>query len=238
MARLLGNRLWSCGHNMSEGDPGSSREEEQSMAVDGLQAESAGPRAMRSVSLAGDLDLVSRVKTGDREAFAALYDRYAGAVYGHCLRLTGSAVSAEDLTAIVFLEAWRRRSDFRAVADSAAPWLHGIAYNTARNFRRSSRRYQSALRRLDATRIMPDPTVDVVDRVAAEETIRRLLPAIRALPRHEREAIELCFASGMTYEEAAGLLNVPLGTLKSRLSRGLSKLRDHLQAKAQEEDTP
>lgn len=193
------------------------------------------PEMQRRVS-EGDSALVSKLASGDEEAFRALYDRYADAVYNHCLRLAGSAAAAEDLAAVVFLESWRRRSDFRIVEGSAAPWLHGIAYNAARNFWRASRRYRSALARLAETRVVSDPTVGLIDRIAAEQTIRQLLPAIQALPSQERQAIELCIAAGMTHQEAASLLGVPIGTVKSRLSRGLTKLRSSLDLQLAEEE--
>ncbi len=193
----------------------------------------SNPVAVRSITQldsgecvpASDAALVEALAAGGAEAFREIYDRYCDGVYGHCLRLTGSAAAAEDLTAVVFLEGWRRRSDFRIVQGSAAPWLHGIAYNAARNLWRSSRRYRSALERLAETRIVSDPADDLVDRIAAEQTIRRMLPAIHSLPAQERQAIELCIAADMTHEEVSSLLHVQLGTVKSRLSRGLTKLR-------------
>jgi len=142
-----------------------------------------------------DVDLVTRVRSDDQQAFAQLYDRHVDAVHRHCFRLTGSAATAEDLTAMVFLEAWRRRDGYRLVDGSAAPWLHGIAYNLIRNYRRASRRYRSAVSRLDASRSVSDQTDEIVDRVSAEEIIHRLLPTIGALPRQQREAIELCYSA-------------------------------------------
>lgn len=181
--------------------------------------------ASRSVD---DSDLVRRLASGEEEAFRLLYDRYAAVIYNHCYRLTGSASAAEDLAAVTFLEAWRRRSSYRLVEGSATPWLHGIAYNVARNYRRTSRRYRSALQRLAETRVEPDPASSLIEKVSAQQTIRQLMPAIRALPSRERETIELCAASGMSLQDAAALLGVPVGTVKSRLSRGLAKLRSSL----------
>jgi RNA polymerase sigma-70 factor, ECF subfamily len=177
---------------------------------------------------AGDAELVTRISTGDQAAFRVLFDRYADAVFNHSLRLTGSVDAAEDIAAVVFLEAWRRRSDYRTVGNSAAPWLHGITYNVARNHWRSTRRYRSALARLRATRETDDPAAVVVERVAAEERLQRVLPAIRKLPKHQRQAIEVCVAGGVPYDEAGVLLGIPAGTLKSRVSRGLATLRSSI----------
>jgi RNA polymerase sigma factor (sigma-70 family) len=205
--------------------------------VNSRDAEAIDLTSMQSSAPGTDLALVQALAQGDQEAFRTIYDRHADAIYGHCLRLTGSASSAEDLAAVVFLESWRRRRDFRVVEGSAAPWLHGIANNAGRNFWRSSRRYRSALERLAETRVVPDPSSAVVERIAAQETIQRLLPAIHALPGQEREAIELCIAADMTYQEVASLLAIPVGTVKSRLSRALAKLRASSGAWANGEDS-
>jgi RNA polymerase sigma factor (sigma-70 family) len=174
---------------------------------------------------ASDAALVSALGRGDSEAFRLLYDRYVDVVYNHCFRLTGSTVAAEDLAAVTFLECWRRRSAFRLVDGSAAPWLHGIARNVARNAWRAERRYRAALGRLAETRVEPDPADDVVERIAAEQAIRRLLPAMQTLPSREREVVELCAAAGLSHGEVAILLGIPAGTVKSRLARGLARLR-------------
>lgn len=191
-----------------------------------LQSEDApsGPQE------ASDLGLVRQVVAGEPEALGEVYDRYSQRVHAYCFRLTGSSAAAEDLTAITFLEAWRRRRDFRLVNESALPWLLGIAHNVARNDRRAGRRYQAALDRLGRDRqrssiAAPDPAEGIVDRLAAEQQMAQVLDGLRRISSHEREVIELCIGAELTQLEAAKALNVPIGTVKSRLSRGLAKLR-------------
>lgn len=172
-----------------------------------------------------DAMLVRRLAVGRSDAFAELYERYCDAIYNQCFRLTGSWSTAEDLTATVFLEAWRRRRDFQLIHESALPWLRGIAHNLARNSWRAARRHRAALARMAPPPVAPDQADDIVERIAAEQQMRLVLPALRKLPAREREAIALCIGGGLTHQEAAALLNVPVGTVKSRLSRGLAKLR-------------
>jgi RNA polymerase sigma-70 factor (ECF subfamily) len=80
-----------------------------------------------------------------------LFDRHARAVYNHCFRRTADWSMAEDLTSVVFLEAWWRRDDVRIQPDTALPWFLGIANNLLRNAHRSLRRHRAALARLPQT---------------------------------------------------------------------------------------
>ena len=87
--------------------------------------------------------LVDRAARNDRDAFGALYDRHSQRVFAHSARQLGGVEDADDLTAIVFLEAWRLRARIRVVNGSALPWLLMTATNVARNYRRSARRYRA-----------------------------------------------------------------------------------------------
>ena len=91
-----------------------------------------------------DADLWGRSRAGDRDAFGALFERYATLIYNYCFRRVGSWSTAEDLLSVVFLEAWRRR-DKELPPDKVLPWLYGIATNVVRNQRRSERRFAAAL---------------------------------------------------------------------------------------------
>src|SRR5712691_12221724 len=95
-----------------------------------------------------DSALWQRPAAGEAAAFGTLFERHARTVYNYCFRRTGDWSQAEELTAIVFLEAWRRRRQVHLVRDEALPWLLGVATNVIRNYRRSQRRYRAALERL------------------------------------------------------------------------------------------
>jgi RNA polymerase sigma-70 factor (ECF subfamily) len=107
---------------------------------------------------------------GGADAFGLLFDRHARAVYNFCFRHTASWSAAEDLTSEVFLIAWRRRSTvvFSSESGSVLPWLLGVALNLVRNRRRSERRAQSAVARLDATAREADFSDDAIGRLADE----------------------------------------------------------------------
>jgi DNA-directed RNA polymerase specialized sigma24 family protein len=91
-----------------------------------------------------DAELWRQAGLGEAGAFGVLFDRHSRAIYNYCARRTGEWALAEDLTSIVFLEAWRRRAAVVLAGDSALPWLYGVATNVVRNQRRSKRRYRAA----------------------------------------------------------------------------------------------
>ncbi len=167
----------------------------------------------------------ARVRAGDPEAFRGLFDEHARSVYNHGYRLTGDWSVAEDVVSLTFLEAWRLRGRVDASAEgSLRPWLYGIATNVARNVRRAARRYDGALARLPRQRSEPDFAEDVVDRIDDRERIARVRGALAVLRTPEREVLALCVFAGLDYAEAAEALDVPVGTVRSRLSRARTRL--------------
>ncbi|MDG9674510.1 RNA polymerase sigma factor [Micromonospora sp. DH14] len=170
--------------------------------------------------------LRARVRAGDPGAFAELFDAYARSVYNHAFRLTADWATAEDVMAATYLQAWRSRERVTEEGGSLRPWLLGVATNEARNHTRSNRRY----RRVAAALIAADPTVpDHADEVAGRLDDRRriaaALDALARLRRPEREVLTLCLWEGLDYESAAEALGVPVGTVRSRLSRARARLR-------------
>jgi len=172
-----------------------------------------------------DASLWARSRAGDAEAFGLLFERHAKAIYNYCFRRLGSWAAAEDMLSVVFLEAWRRR-DKELPEDKVLPWLYGIATNVIRNQRRSERRFAAALRRMPE----PPPETNFTDsadeRLDDETQMRRALDLFAQLPGHEREVFALCAWMDLSYEGAAFALGVPLGTVRSRLSRARRRLRE------------
>jgi RNA polymerase sigma-70 factor (ECF subfamily) len=164
-----------------------------------------------------------RAGNGDAGAFGMLFERHAKAIYNYCFRCVGDWSAAEDLLSIVFLEAWRRR-DKQLPPGKVLPWLYGIATNVVRNRRRSERRYRAALARVPAPEPEADPGDDVAERIADEQRIRPALELLATLPRRQQEVFVLCAWSGLSYEDAAFALGVPVGTVRSRLSRARQAL--------------
>jgi RNA polymerase sigma-70 factor (ECF subfamily) len=175
---------------------------------------------------AAEEELVDGLRRGDPEALAALFDRYADRIYNHCFRATGDWAEAEDATATVFLEVWRHRRRVQAHDGSALPWLYGVATNVCRNLNRSQRRRGRALAALPRPTAEPDHAERVAERLGSAERMQAVLAAIEDLPPREREVLGLVAWSGLTYEQAAAALDVPVGTVRSRLSRARARLTD------------
>jgi RNA polymerase sigma-70 factor (ECF subfamily) len=174
----------------------------------------------------GDNELWRRAAAGQAEAFGLLYERHARAIYNYLFRRCGDWSVAEDLTSVVFLEAFRRRREARIAEGKVLPWLYGVATNVVRNQRRSLRRHSDALKRLP----QPDPELGVVglaaDRIDAERQMRRVLAALQQLPESDKDVLSLCLWSELSYEDAAAALGIPVGTLRSRLSRARARLAE------------
>jgi RNA polymerase sigma factor (sigma-70 family) len=172
-----------------------------------------------------DAVLWQRAAAGDHEAFGTIFERHARTVYNYCFRRTGDWSHAEELTAMVFLEAWRRRRQVQLERDDAIPWLLGVATNLIRNLRRSQRRYRAALERLP--RDPPNSFADEVDdRLDDERQMRKALRTLKKLPRADQDVLALCLWEQLSYEQAASALGVPVGTVRSRLSRARARLRE------------
>jgi RNA polymerase sigma-70 factor, ECF subfamily len=169
----------------------------------------------------------------DGEAFGELFVRHMNAVYNHCFRRTGSWAAAEDLTSVVFLEAWRKRRDVRLAGQSILPWLLAVANNATRNADRSLRRHHRLLARLPEPAAVPDIAEDAARRADDERAMRRILAELRTLGEPERGVIALVDWAGLSYAEAATALGIPVGTVRSRLARAREQLRDRLAEAAQ-----
>ncbi len=167
----------------------------------------------------------ARVRAGDADAFVMLFDGHARAIYRYACRLTGDPTGAEDVVAQTFLEAWRLRRKVRPEGGSLEPWLYGIATNVLRNARRSARRYRDALSRIPDPEPTPDHADALARRAREKEELAAAQVALRALRPAEREVVALCVWSGLSYAEAAEALGVPVGTIRSRLSRAKSRLQ-------------
>jgi RNA polymerase sigma-70 factor (ECF subfamily) len=170
--------------------------------------------------------LRARVRAGEPDAFRVLFNDYARKVYNHAFRVTGRWSSAEDVVALTFLEAWRLRAGVNVEGGSLLPWLLGICVNVTRNIARAERRHRAAVSRLPLPAAVPDIADDVASRLDAETTMGAVRAAVSGLNQREREVLALCVWSGLGYREAAEALGVPIGTVRSRLSRARRKLEE------------
>lgn len=162
--------------------------------------------------------------TGDADAFASMYDLHRDRVFGHALRLTRSAHDAEDATAMVFLEAWRKRRSVRVVDGSIVAWLLVTTNFVSRNLQRSVNRYANALAKLPPSPDALDHADEIgerLDRASREGVVR---DAFARLNRADQDIITLCVLEEFSGQEAAAALGIPVGTVKSRLSRAKQRL--------------
>jgi RNA polymerase sigma factor (sigma-70 family) len=171
----------------------------------------------------------TRIRAGDPDAFAELFDDCARAVYNHAFRLTADWSVAEDVMSATFMEAWRRHASVEAEGGSLRPWLLGIATNVARSHYRSNRRYRAAATTAAEAGVgetqVADHAEETAGRLDDRHRITATLTALGSLRRPEREVLVLCLWEGMEYADAARALGIPIGTVRSRLSRARGKLR-------------
>lgn len=175
-----------------------------------------------------EASLCARVASGEAAAFEELYDRHVVRIHAHCARQLGTVQDADDLTAMVFLEAWRRRDAIRVVDGSALPWLLVTATNVALNHRRSRRRYRTALARLPVPGVEPDPAGAVTEQASLEAAARSLAAALAALADTDRQVVSLCLMEELSYEQAAEALGLTHAAVRSRLMRARKQLRTAL----------
>lgn len=162
--------------------------------------------------------LIERVAGGDRQAFAALYDRYAPRLLGLIVRILGIQGDAEDVLQETFLQVWRTAERFDSGRAPADVWLLLLARSRALDrLRRRVPVAEAAIEQLSSD----DPTAEV----ARQEDARLAREAVRRLPLEQRMVVELAFFHGLTHEEIAARLNTPLGTVKTRIRLGLNRLR-------------
>lgn len=173
-----------------------------------------------------DSELWAAVQVGDAPSFGALYERHAAAVYNYLFRRLADWSEAEDLAAVVFLEAFRRRGEVAIEEGKVLAWFYGVATNVLRNRRRALRRHRQALSQLPTRASLPDIAADAVARLAAETEMRAIREQVNNLPRAQQDVLALCLWSELSYEEAAIALGVPSGTVRSRLARARATLAE------------
>ena len=177
-------------------------------------------------ALVTDEQLAARLRAGDQEAMGEVFDRYADRVYNFCFRHTASWSVAEDAMAAAFLEVWRIRDRATTYGGELLPWVYTVAKNVCRNTMRSHRRQaalRAKLRHVDDA-AGGDHANSVADRVDEERRMALLIHALGQLGRRDREVLMLIAWDGLSYEQTAERLGVPIGTVRSRLSRARGRL--------------
>jgi len=174
-----------------------------------------------------DASLWLEAVAGTESAFAVLFDRHRARIFRKAYSRLRNVHDAEDVVAMVFLEAWRSREKVRIVDGSLLPWLLSVTTYLTLNSDRAARRYRRLLAKLP---IAPsaDPVPDVDDRLDLQERANMLTQALRRLSAVERTVVDLCLVEELSMATVAGVLDVPIGTVKSRLNGARRKLRTYL----------
>jgi RNA polymerase sigma-70 factor, ECF subfamily len=170
-----------------------------------------------------DLILIRRCQAGDEQAFGLLYEEYKNLVFRTACLTLGSAVDAEDILQDVFLQVHRSLDSYDPSRGAFSTWLYRMTINRCLNSRRSSR----SLRRLeDIAGSDPGSINSLVDRLEDDDCVRR---ALGRLSDKLRAMVILRYYFGFSYGEIADILEMPLGTVKSRLNQALRSMRDSLE---------
>jgi RNA polymerase sigma-70 factor (ECF subfamily) len=176
----------------------------------------------RQLAHLSDEALVLLAARSEESALAELYDRYGRTAYGLALRILRDKDLAEDAVQEAFLAVWRTASRFVPEKAKASTWILTLAHRRAVDIVRREQR-----RRAEPLDHAPEPTVEGVDEDAFLRLQReRVQTTLRQLPDAQREALELAYYGGLSQSELAERLGPPLGTIKSRMFTGLSRMRE------------
>jgi len=168
-----------------------------------------------------DQQLIERIAGGDRQALAALYDRYAPSLLGAGMRTLKLRRDAEDVLHDVFVEVWQQAGDYNPTRGSVKAWLFLRMRSRAIDRLRLSGGKETVL---EGEMEDAMPSHDAED-LSLEPDRRLVLRALSGLPTEQRIALELAYFGGLSGSQIAAQLNAPLGTIKTRLALGMSKLR-------------
>jgi RNA polymerase sigma-70 factor (ECF subfamily) len=179
-----------------------------------------------------DVELLTAVRQGDRDAFCALYERFAGEVFALCQRILRSRDEAEDATAEVFCEVWRRRDRYDVSRGTPRAYLLTLSRSRAID------RFRSHAARPEMKRTASSVVAEQVtfagaapDESAETAELRlRVAEALGTLNERQRRAMELAYYEGLSHQQIAHRLAAPLGTVKTHIRQGLARLRTVLGA--------
>lgn len=164
-----------------------------------------------------------RASIDEPDRFGGIFDRHFGAIDRYCTRRVGP--DGHDVSSATFVDAFRLRHRFEVERPDARPWLYGIATNLLHHHRRGEARRLRAYERSDPA--MPS-TFDVDARIDAAAIGAQLARGLRTLPARDRDALLLFAWADLSYEQIADALEIPLGTVRSRLARARARLRNAL----------
>lgn len=177
-------------------------------------------------------EMAALLRRGEASAVEWLYDRYGRLAFGLAYHILKDASAAEDVVQEAFLSLWRNAPRFDDARGSLRAWLLSIVRNRAIDQLRGRTQAPAA-----GYGIVSDPESDITDAwqaVSLDLERKQVREALASLPPEQRQSLELAYFEGLSQSEIAGLMDVPLGTVKGRMRLGLEKLRSFLQARGLE----
>lgn len=173
--------------------------------------------------------MAAQLKRGEATAIESLYDRYGRLAYGLAFRILNERGAAEDVVQDAFVSVWRNAARFDAGRGSLRNWLLSIVRNRAIDRLRGTARVRTELQLDTAERTAEMP--DAWEAVAMDLERKQIREGFSELPDQQRQTLELAYFAGYTHVEIASRMEVPLGTVKSRMRIGLEKMRTFLTAR-------
>jgi RNA polymerase sigma-70 factor (ECF subfamily) len=176
-----------------------------------------------------DRELVARCQIGEADAFNELVGRHQDRVYAAVTRFCGNGEDAADVVQRAFINAYRKISEFKGDA-AFSTWIYRIAFNQAISFRRENRRPSISLHAKGEDGLIAEPIDDRApgESMESEETRKKVQQALERLGEEDRQIIILKDLQGHSYDEIAAILQVPKGTVRSRLHRARMELKEKL----------
>lgn len=176
-----------------------------------------------------DEELMPLIGEKNPDAFEVFYDRHGGVAYSLAYRIVGERGAAEDVTQEAFISIWRSGARYDAARGSVRTWMLGIVRNRAIDALRSKTGKAPKLDFDDDSILEHRPAAEQTESEALErETAQEVRGALGELPGEQAKVIQLAYFGGFSHSEIAGMLGVPLGTVKGRMRLGLEKIRGEL----------
>jgi RNA polymerase sigma-70 factor (ECF subfamily) len=178
-----------------------------------------------------DLELLAKIGEQDRQALAALYDRYGRRVFALAVRMLNDTVGSEEVTQDVFMSVWRRGASYTLKKGKFTTWLFSIAHNRTIDELRKRRRDRSRENAdIDDHLNIQSGDISPADAAVAQSEYAKMRAAMEKLPVEQKSVVDLSYFKGLTQTEIATKTGQPLGTVKTRMRLALKKLRTALSA--------
>ncbi len=197
----------------------------------GLAAGHSRVKSTGSMADPTEVELLSRVAQGDREAFGCFYDRLSGVLFALAMRVVRDETAAEEVLQDAFVEMWKRAGSYNPNLSKPLTWAVMITRSRALDRVRAKARAQKLLETVTQEfETDPDFGETAEDLLIDSETAENVRHALSRLPAEQRQSIDLAFFGGLSHSEIAERLEVPLGTVKARIRRGMIQLREMIAA--------